>query len=301
MRHALRVARVTLPGRSQAHCRIRGRQPSERIAPGVRAYLAASRRPAGGRCRSWPRWTATASSPAPGPWRGARWTWCSPSRAWRSGARCCCTTIPSGRLDPVRRRSRRRGAAARWRRRLRHHRQRRDRALRRRRGAARPRGAPDRSVRRDRHAGRARPRGARSSASTRTGRASATWPPTSPTATTTAASLLLEAGTGVGKSFAYLVPALAWARANGERTVVSTNTINLQEQLVGKDLPLLRRALGDRRLHADVRAAQGLAELSLPRAAAAGGRLAADAARAGQARRAARHRRVGRPHRRTAR
>jgi ATP-dependent DNA helicase DinG len=55
--------------------------------------------------------------------------------------------------------------------------------------------------------------------------------------------LLLEAGTGVGKSFAYLVPALAWARANGERTVVSTNTINLQEQLVGKDLPLLRRAL----------------------------------------------------------
>ncbi len=57
--------------------------------------------------------------------------------------------------------------------------------------------------------------------------------------------LLLEAGTGVGKSFAYLVPALAWARANGERTVVSTNTINLQEQLVGKDLPLLRRALED--------------------------------------------------------
>ena len=57
-------------------------------------------------------------------------------------------------------------------------------------------------------------------------------------------TLLLEAGTGVGKSFAYLVPALAWARANGERTVVSTNTINLQEQLVGKDLPLLRKALG---------------------------------------------------------
>jgi ATP-dependent DNA helicase DinG len=53
--------------------------------------------------------------------------------------------------------------------------------------------------------------------------------------------LLLEAGTGVGKSFAYLVPALAWAKANQERTVVSTNTINLQEQLVGKDLPLLAR------------------------------------------------------------
>ena len=59
---------------------------------------------------------------------------------------------------------------------------------------------------------------------------------------------LLEAGTGVGKSFAYLVPALEWARLNGERTIVSTNTINLQEQLVGKDLPILARALsaGDR-------------------------------------------------------
>src|SRR6266571_6925752 len=54
---------------------------------------------------------------------------------------------------------------------------------------------------------------------------------------------LLEAGTGVGKSFAYLVPALEWARVNGERTIVSTNTINLQEQLVGKDLPILARAL----------------------------------------------------------
>ncbi len=53
---------------------------------------------------------------------------------------------------------------------------------------------------------------------------------------------LLEAGTGVGKSFAYLVPALEWARVNGERTIVSTNTINLQEQLVGKDLPILARA-----------------------------------------------------------
>ncbi|MFL5607969.1 MAG: helicase, partial [Gemmatimonadaceae bacterium] len=43
---------------------------------------------------------------------------------------------------------------------------------------------------------------------------------------------LLEAGTGVGKSLGYLVPALRWAAANGERTIVSTNTINLQEQLV---------------------------------------------------------------------
>jgi ATP-dependent DNA helicase DinG len=56
---------------------------------------------------------------------------------------------------------------------------------------------------------------------------------------------LLEAGTGVGKSLGYLVPALRWAAANGERTVVSTNTINLQEQLVGKDLPFLAKALDD--------------------------------------------------------
>ncbi len=55
---------------------------------------------------------------------------------------------------------------------------------------------------------------------------------------------LLEAGTGVGKSFAYLVPAFEWAARNGERTVVSTNTINLQEQLVGKDLPILAGVLG---------------------------------------------------------
>lgn len=58
---------------------------------------------------------------------------------------------------------------------------------------------------------------------------------------------LLEAGTGVGKSFAYLIPALEWARANDERTIVSTNTINLQEQLVGKDLPVLARAYDDDR------------------------------------------------------
>lgn len=56
---------------------------------------------------------------------------------------------------------------------------------------------------------------------------------------------LVEAGTGTGKSIAYLLPAALWAIRNGERTVVSTNTINLQEQLVGKDLPLLARVLAD--------------------------------------------------------
>lgn len=59
---------------------------------------------------------------------------------------------------------------------------------------------------------------------------------------------LLEAGTGVGKSLGYLVPALRWAAASGERTVVSTNTITLQEQLVGKDLPFLAKALTDQRV-----------------------------------------------------
>jgi len=55
---------------------------------------------------------------------------------------------------------------------------------------------------------------------------------------------VVEAGTGTGKSLAYLVPALLWALNNGERVVVSTNTINLQEQLVRKDLPFLQRATG---------------------------------------------------------
>lgn len=55
---------------------------------------------------------------------------------------------------------------------------------------------------------------------------------------------VIEAGTGTGKSLAYLVPALLWALNNGERVVVSTNTINLQQQLISKDLPLLHRATG---------------------------------------------------------
>ena len=49
--------------------------------------------------------------------------------------------------------------------------------------------------------------------------------------------VLIEAGTGTGKSLAYLLPAMAWALQNRRRVVVSTNTINLQDQLVTKDLP----------------------------------------------------------------
>ena len=56
---------------------------------------------------------------------------------------------------------------------------------------------------------------------------------------------LVEAGTGTGKSLAYLVPAARWALRNGERAVVSTNTINLQEQLVGKDLDIAREVIGE--------------------------------------------------------
>ncbi|MCS7178706.1 MAG: helicase C-terminal domain-containing protein [Anaerolineae bacterium] len=56
--------------------------------------------------------------------------------------------------------------------------------------------------------------------------------------------LIVEAPTGVGKSMAYLIPALHWAVQNSERVVVSTNTINLQEQLYRKDLPDLKRVLG---------------------------------------------------------
>ena len=53
-----------------------------------------------------------------------------------------------------------------------------------------------------------------------------------------------EAGTGIGKSLAYLIPAVAWAAANDERVVVSTATINLQQQLLAQDLPLVQRILG---------------------------------------------------------
>lgn len=56
--------------------------------------------------------------------------------------------------------------------------------------------------------------------------------------------LLVEAGTGTGKSLAYLVPSLYWATTTGQKVVVSTNTKNLQDQLFTKDLPFLREALG---------------------------------------------------------
>ncbi|MBN2332570.1 MAG: helicase [Deltaproteobacteria bacterium] len=51
--------------------------------------------------------------------------------------------------------------------------------------------------------------------------------------------MVIEAGTGVGKSLGYLIPAALWVLANRKRAVISTNTINLQEQLIKKDIPLL--------------------------------------------------------------
>jgi ATP-dependent DNA helicase DinG len=58
-------------------------------------------------------------------------------------------------------------------------------------------------------------------------------------------TLLVEAGTGVGKSFGYLVPALERIVTYGERVVVATNTIALQEQLIAKDIPILQRAAAE--------------------------------------------------------
>jgi len=55
--------------------------------------------------------------------------------------------------------------------------------------------------------------------------------------------LMVEAGTGVGKSLAYLLPLALWAQRTGRRAVVSTHTITLQEQLADKDLAALRRIL----------------------------------------------------------
>lgn len=60
--------------------------------------------------------------------------------------------------------------------------------------------------------------------------------------------LLVEAGTGTGKSLAYLLPAALWAIANDARVVVATNTINLQEQLLEKDIPQVAALLAGRGL-----------------------------------------------------
>ena len=55
--------------------------------------------------------------------------------------------------------------------------------------------------------------------------------------------LVVEAGTGVGKSLAYLTPAILWAIEEHKKAIVSTHTINLQEQLLYKDIPILKKIL----------------------------------------------------------
>jgi len=64
-------------------------------------------------------------------------------------------------------------------------------------------------------------------------------------ALTTKTHLIVEAGTGVGKSLAYLVPLVQWSRQENCRVVVATYTKTLQQQLVEKDLPFIKRVLGD--------------------------------------------------------
>jgi len=55
--------------------------------------------------------------------------------------------------------------------------------------------------------------------------------------------LVVEAGTGVGKSLAYLVPAVLFAHEQGKKAIISTHTINLQEQLLHKDIPIVQKIL----------------------------------------------------------
>lgn len=55
--------------------------------------------------------------------------------------------------------------------------------------------------------------------------------------------IFIEAPTGIGKSFAYLVPAIYYAKKNKKKAIISTHTINLQEQLIGKDIPFLQEHL----------------------------------------------------------
>jgi len=69
--------------------------------------------------------------------------------------------------------------------------------------------------------------------------------------------IIVEAGTGIGKSIAYLLPAIYFALENNNHIIISTNTINLQEQLMNKDIPDLLQALGiAQSLNSDLKVAQ---------------------------------------------
>ncbi len=64
---------------------------------------------------------------------------------------------------------------------------------------------------------------------------------------------IIEAGTGTGKTLSYLIPSVYWSLLNGERVVISTNTINLQEQLSEKDIPLVHGSLDEEFKHSLVK------------------------------------------------
>src|SRR3712207_8419882 len=55
--------------------------------------------------------------------------------------------------------------------------------------------------------------------------------------------IVIEAGTGTGKTLAYLIPTLEWAIENKKKVICTTNTINLQEQLLFKDLPIAKKII----------------------------------------------------------
>ena len=86
--------------------------------------------------------------------------------------------------------------------------------------------------------------------------------------------LMVEAGTGVGKSFAYLVPAILAASEAGKKVVVSTHTISLQEQLLEKDIPLLQAVMPQEFTAVLVKGRSNY--ISLRRLEAAGSRAGAD-------------------------
>jgi len=71
------------------------------------------------------------------------------------------------------------------------------------------------------------------------------------------AHVMAEAGTGVGKSFAYLLPAIHFAIKNKEKAVISTATITLQQQLYEKDIPLVASAMGDVKINAVIMKGRG--------------------------------------------
>ena len=153
----------------------------------------------------------------------------------------------------------------------------------------------DRSVRRDRHAGREAARSRAELGAVRgSAAASATWRRTSPTATTTAGCCCSRREPGWGSR------SPIWCRrwpgrgptASAPSSAPTRSTC--RSSWSARTCRCCARALEHGRLHADLRAAQGMAELPLPGPAAPGGGGPAHAAGAGQARRADRHRGVGR-------